>query len=54
MNREMVMTDANEATAYVAYRFSEVIAIADASERVGFCQPTESHLHAFGAVSPVH
>ncbi len=27
MNREMVMTDANEATAYVAYRLSEVIAI---------------------------
>ncbi|MEA4811271.1 MAG: pyruvate:ferredoxin (flavodoxin) oxidoreductase [Anaerolineaceae bacterium] len=27
MNRELVMTDANEATAYVAYRLSEVIAI---------------------------
>jgi pyruvate-ferredoxin/flavodoxin oxidoreductase len=27
MNKEMVMTDANEATAYVAYRLSEVIAI---------------------------
>ena len=27
MTREMVMTDANEATAYVAYRLNEVIAI---------------------------
>ena len=27
MKRQMVMTDANEATAYVAYRLSEVIAI---------------------------
>ena len=27
MKRDMVMTDANEATAHVAYRLSEVIAI---------------------------